>query len=57
MSDNAESSDRFIGRTFMERTRYRYLEPSAQQRRVPQPPLTLPPDSLACALCIAADTG
>ncbi len=33
-----------IGREFMERTRYAYLGPSAQQRGEPQPPLELPYD-------------
>lgn len=33
-----------IGREFMEKTRYKYLEPSAQSRGLPQPPLELPYD-------------
>ena len=33
-----------IGIEFMENTRYRYLDPSDQQKGLPQPPLQLPPD-------------
>jgi SagB-type dehydrogenase family enzyme len=33
-----------IGREFLEKTKYRYLGPSDQERGVPQPPLELPPD-------------
>jgi SagB-type dehydrogenase family enzyme len=32
------------GAEFMERTKYRYLPPSDQQRGLPQPPLELPPE-------------
>jgi SagB-type dehydrogenase family enzyme len=32
------------GRTFMEKTRYRYLSPSDQEKHLPQPPLEVPPD-------------
>lgn len=32
------------GQTFMERTKYRYIGKSAQQKGRPQPPLELPPD-------------
>lgn len=33
-----------IGAEFMEKTKYRYLSPSDQERRLPQPPLELPPE-------------
>jgi len=33
-----------IGIEFMKNTRYRYLDPSDQQKGLPQPPLQLPPD-------------
>lgn len=33
------------GREFMEKTKYKYLEPSAQSRGLPQPPLELPYDT------------
>ena len=32
------------GHDFMERTKYRYLPPSDQERGLPQPPLEVPPD-------------
>jgi SagB-type dehydrogenase family enzyme len=32
------------GRTFMEKTKYRYLIPSDQEKHLPQPPLEVPPD-------------
>ncbi len=34
-----------IGREFMQKTQYRYMEPSAQRRGEPQPPLELPYDT------------
>ena len=32
------------GRIFMEKTKYRYLTPSDQEKHLPQPPLEVPPD-------------
>ena len=32
------------GRVFMEKTKYRYLTTSDQERHLPQPPLEVPPD-------------
>jgi hypothetical protein len=32
------------GRIFMEKTKYRYLIKSDQEKRQPQPPLEIPPD-------------
>ncbi|MCD4686315.1 MAG: nitroreductase, partial [Anaerolineae bacterium] len=47
MTDTPDTSAQGIGRTFMEKTKYKYATPSAQQRGETQPPLELPFDANA----------
>jgi SagB-type dehydrogenase family enzyme len=46
-----------IGREFMERTRYKYLSVSAQQRGLPQPPLQAPYEGAAEPIGLPAPSG